>query len=73
MCVNRKENVGVTRIQTQGLCDGKEIENGSVLEEKKWTKGMQCTCFVVTKYSCKNGSNNKGVIVKTDILYAILH
>ena len=73
MCVNRKGNAGVTRIQIQGLCGGKVIENGSVLEEKKWKKDMPCTCFVVTKYSCKNGSNNKGVIVKTDILYALLY
>lgn len=29
MCVNRKENAGVTRIQIQRLCDGKEIENDS--------------------------------------------
>ena len=49
MCVNRKENMGVTRVQTQGLCGGKVIENGSVLEEKKWNKGMQCICFCSDK------------------------
>lgn len=49
MCVNRKENAGVTRIQIQRLCGGKEIENGFVLEEKKCNKGMQCICFCSDK------------------------
>ena len=73
MCVNRKENAGVTRIQIQGLCGGREIENDSAMRRKKCNKGMQCICFVVTKYSCKNENNSEGVIVKTDILYTMLY